>query len=116
MLKRLIFELRHVYLIHIRTYTHTRTNDLTPLWAKPSVGIVQEIFSEGIKKTNENETCELSREIKSAKYEGLSWVGQENKKNGKAADEVVKEQAELIGELMSVPSFVKKYIFCSKRK
>jgi hypothetical protein len=43
-------------------------------------------------------------------------VGQENKKNGKAADEVVKEQAELIGELMSVPSFVKKYIFCSKRK
>jgi hypothetical protein len=46
------------------------------------------------------------------------WIGQVNVKNVTATDEVIKEEAKVIGQQMCVTQFVHKnwYVFCSKNE
>jgi hypothetical protein len=46
------------------------------------------------------------------------WIGQLHTNNETATDEVIKEQAKILGQQMSVTNFVKKkfFLFCSKKK
>jgi hypothetical protein len=51
--------------------------------------------------------------LKGAKLEDLAdalviWIWQVNVKNGKATDEIIKEQVKLLGQQMSVTNFVYK--------
>jgi hypothetical protein len=47
----------------------------------------------------------------------IIWIGQVNTKNGTGPDKVIKEQAKLRGQQMSVTNFVHKcwYVFCSRK-
>jgi hypothetical protein len=57
--------------------------------------------------------------VKDAKLEGLKDVlSHLDSANGTAADEVIKEQAKVLGQQMSVTYFVHKnwYIFCSENE
>jgi hypothetical protein len=48
----------------------------------------------------------------------IIWIGQVNVKNGTAADEVIKEQAKVTGQQMSVTNSVHQnwYVFCYKNE
>jgi hypothetical protein len=92
------------------------------LWVKPiSWRCVGDILSE--KKKWENETCECLKWLKNAKLENpedalVIWPGQVKRKNDTATVEVIKEQAKVCRQYMSVANFIHKnwYVFAPKNE
>jgi hypothetical protein len=90
-------------------------NNFCLLWSKPvSQHCVGDILTE--KKKN-GRMKHVKIRLNGTQLEDLIWTGQVNVKNGTAADEVVKEQAKVIGQQMGVTDFIYKIscIFCSKK-
>jgi hypothetical protein len=73
------------------------------------------------KKKLDNETCESVKFLKHAKFEDREdalvrpiLIGQVNAKSGTVTDEVIKEQAKVLSQQMSVKFSTEKLVFFSK--
>jgi hypothetical protein len=63
------------------------------------------------KKKRENKSCESVKWLKRAKHQDaedalIIWIGQVNAKNGTATDDIIKEQAKIIGQQTGVTNYV----------